>query len=243
MSPSAAKALDSKPFGFLTVDEKKGTQVDHIVILEGAIGLHREVVAPWQTLVAAANKQGFDLALASAYRSFERQQQIWDAKLSGRRAVLDDQGCQLDIATLPALERVQSVMRWSALPGTSRHHWGTDMDIYDRAAVAADYKLQMVPEEYTDDGPFAPMITWLHTHLEQDNSPSFFFPYREDCGGIAPEPWHLSYRPVAERFQRLWSLSGLSQLLAQSDLCEREAVIENLDSLYERYILRSLNPE
>ena len=39
-------------------------------------------------------------------------------------------------------------MRWSAIPGSSRHHWGTDLDVYDAAAVTPDYQVQLTPQEW-----------------------------------------------------------------------------------------------
>ncbi len=210
--------------------------------IEGHIALHYKLVEPWSQLVAAAKKEGFALALASGFRSFERQSLIWNAKLSGSRPVLDDQGSVLDIAALSPLERVERVMRWSALPGTSRHHWGTDMDIYDSAAIPDSYQLQLIPSEYTDGGPFAPMMEWLHRYLQQDQSPDFFFPYLCDRGGVIPEPWHLSYRPLAEQFQQEWSLDSVAELIRGSDLLEKDTVLEHLDSLYKKYIHHSIHP-
>lgn len=220
-----------------------GCDDSHLSFVNDKVALHAEVIQPWTELVGAAKKSGFELALASGHRGFERQRLIWNAKLSGSRPVLDDDGNTIALDSLSPIERIHKVMRWSALPGTSRHHWGTDMDIYDRAAVADTYQLQLVPAEYIDDGPFSPMIQWLHDYLEQAAAPAFFFPYQQDRNGIAPEPWHLSYRPVAERFQHLWSLSALSSLIVNSDIREKECIIDNLDSLYERYVLPSLMPD
>jgi len=220
-----------------------GCDDTHLETVSDKVALHAEVIQPWSKLVNVAKENGFELALASGYRGFERQRIIWNTKLSGARPVMDDHGCPISLDSLSPLERIHKVMRWSALPGTSRHHWGTDMDIYDRAAVSDTYQLQLVPDEYLGDGPFAPMMQWLSAYLEQEAAPAFFFPYQQDRQGLAPEPWHLSYRPVAERFQHLWSLSALSSLITNSDIAEKECIIENLDSLYQRYILPSLRPE
>jgi LAS superfamily LD-carboxypeptidase LdcB len=206
------------------------------------VGLHSEVLEPWQQLVAEAGKAGFDLALASGFRSFERQQHIWDAKMRGERPVLDDMGCALDIAALSPLEKVKRVMRWSALPGTSRHHWGTDMDIYDRASVPENYSLQLVDEEYTGKGPFAPMTQWLKDFLRKDASPAFFFPYMEDNEGIMLEPWHLSYLPVAKQYQSTWSLELLQNYLQESDVLEKATILSSIEALYEQFIKDSINP-
>lgn len=216
--------------------------IDDHITWHDDVGLHLEVIGPWQQLVAAARKAGFDLALASGFRSFERQQHIWNAKMCGVRPVLDDHGCAVDIATLSSLEKIKRVMRWSALPGTSRHHWGTDIDIYDRASVPDDYCLQLVAEEYTDNGPFTPMSQWLKDYLQKDDSPAFIFPYMEDNNGIMPEPWHLSYLPVAKQYQKMWSLELLQNHLYESDVLEKETILSSIDLLYEQFIKDSINP-
>lgn len=220
-----------------------GCDEGHLCLVEGNIQLHSELLAPWKALVAAARAKGFDLAIASGFRSFVRQGGIWNAKLSGQRPVLDDNSCPIEIGSLSPLEKVHRVMRWSALPGASRHHWGTDMDIYDRGAVSADYVLQLVPEEYEGAGPFAPMMIWLRKYLGEQPASGFFFPYQQDSGGVMPEPWHLSYRPLADRFQQQWSLAGLRVLIENSDLLEKNTILAHLDSLYHRYIAGSINPQ
>ena len=87
-----------------------------------------------------------------------------------------------------------TILRYSALPGTSRHHWGTDLDIWDAAAVEPGYALRLSPAEYVAGGVFSAMTQWM-----------FYKPYAIDSGGIAPEAWHISYRPVASRYRRLLS--------------------------------------
>ena len=94
--------------------------------------LHRQIIEPLHLLQEAATVAGFNLTVASAYRSFERQLSIWNAKAEGRRVVLDSAGLPVDMMALDPWQQVQAILRWSALPGASRHHWGTDLDIYDK---------------------------------------------------------------------------------------------------------------
>lgn len=232
------------------IDEKRGDKTraasygltdDHI-IWHNKIGLHRDVLEPWQQLVCAARVAGFDLALASGFRSFHRQQLIWDAKISGQRAILDVNGYSIDLGSLSARGKINSIMRWSALPGTSRHHWGTDMDIYDRAAVPDDYCLKLVAEEYIGNGPFSSMLRWLKDYLHNTDAPTFMFPYINDNNGVMPEPWHLSYLPVARKYQQAWSLELLQATLRESDILEKTTVLSTIDALYERFIKDSINP-
>ena len=105
-------------------------------------------------------------------------------------------------------ERVDAILWWSALPGASRHHWGTDFDVMDARAMPAGYKLQVVPAEYLAGGPFHRLTTWLDAHM---HAFGFFRPYTTDRGGVSPEPWHLSYAPVAQRAQAALSVDGAAR--------------------------------
>ena len=163
-------------------------------------------------LAVRAQLAGFALAVVSGYRSYERQLAIFNAKAQGRRAVMDDHGKVLPIDVLAPAQRLHAILRFSALPGTSRHHWGTDFDIIDRAAVPPHYTPQLEPREYSGNGPFAPLASWLAERIAADDAEGFFRPYDIDCGGVAPEPWHLSYRPATDGLRALQSAEVLVAL-------------------------------
>src|SRR5678816_3437703 len=54
-----------------------------------SVSVHREVVAPFAALRALAADSGFDVAILSGFRSFDRQLSIWNRKARGELAVLD----------------------------------------------------------------------------------------------------------------------------------------------------------
>ena len=83
--------------------------------------VHRDVVSPFEELRRAAAAERFDLRIASAFRSFDQQRTIWNEKATGRRAVLDGDAVRIDITRLSEAELVWAILRWSALPGASRH--------------------------------------------------------------------------------------------------------------------------
>lgn len=212
-----------------------GLSDSHISFELEHMPLLREVVPVYRALVHEAAEQGFGLRAASTYRSFERQLHIWNAKLSGQRPVLDDQGQALDLNLLSEKQRVFAVLRWSALPGASRHHWGTDFDIYDAAALDGK-DLQLTVEETEEGGPFYPMYQWLDAFL-RDTDLSLSRPYLRDKGGVAREPWHISYAPLATQFEQALSLDILARQIEKSDLCLRSAVLAHLDEIYDRFVL------
>jgi len=199
--------------------------------------VHRDIIAPLLALQADAAAAGFDLRVISGYRGFERQRAIWNAKARGERAVLDSGGCALDISQLSNTALVHAILRWSALPGASRHHWGCDIDVYDGAAVAADYAVQLTPGEVADDGVFGAMHQWLDQQFATGRGHGFFRPYDVDRGGIAPERWHLSYAPLAVRCELVHSVDLLAEALAaESDLALQETVLAELETIYSRYV-------
>lgn len=199
--------------------------------------VHRDAVEPFLELRAAAAKEGFDLAIDSGFRSFERQLSIWNRKATGQLAVLDSQARPLDIARLKPRELVFAILRWSALPGASRHHWGTDLDVSDRAAKPAGYEIQQVPEEVEAGGMFGPLHQWLDRRIAAGAAFDFFRPYDADRGGVAPERWHLSYGPVAATYLRLLTPDLLKEMVERADLRLKDVVIENLAEIYRRFVI------
>ncbi|MEM8562953.1 MAG: M15 family metallopeptidase, partial [Pseudomonadota bacterium] len=101
------------------------------------------------------------------------------------------------IEKLSPAAKVRAILRYSALPGSSRHHWGTDLDVYDAAAIEPGYRLQLSPQEVETGGVFDAMHCWLDECMATGASFGFYRPYHIDRGGVAPERWHLSYAPIA----------------------------------------------
>ncbi len=199
--------------------------------------VHREVVGPLLALQRDARSEGFDLRILSGFRGFERQLSIWNRKATGQLAVLDSHGVPLDIATLSERDLVFAILRWSALPGASRHHWGTDLDVYDQAAKPAEYEIQLVPEEVDAGGMFAPLHEWLDGRIADDTAYGFFRPYDRDRGGVAPERWHLSHAPVAGACERRLTRGLLKGVLERADLRLQHVVLEHLDEIYQRFVM------
>jgi LAS superfamily LD-carboxypeptidase LdcB len=212
-----------------------GQDNTHVIKVAGLGVVHHEVVQPLKCLQAQALNDGFHLAVVSGYRSFARQLAIWNAKAVGERPVLDSDGKLLDLSCLSDRDKVFAILRWSALPGGSRHHWGTDVDVWDPLAAGKNYDLQLIVNEYQDGGPFSQLSHWLDGQITS-GSTEFFRPYRRDTGGIAPEPWHLSYRPIAQNFQEKLTADLLASVLEQSDIELKEEILVNLDEICARFL-------
>ena len=212
-----------------------GLDADNLVSLRGR-QLHRDAAEAFEWLAADARDAGFELAPASAHRSLERQLAIWNGKLRGTREVLDDRDRLVDLAPLGARQQIECVLRFSALPGASRHHWGTDVDVFDAAALAPGESPRLCQAEVGKRGPFAPLHEWLDERIAAGAS------YDRDRGGVAPERWHLSHAPSARAFAEAFSADLLraawDEVQARRPLALRDVVEAELERLLERFVRR-----
>ncbi|WP_053981416.1 M15 family metallopeptidase [Marinagarivorans algicola] len=198
-----------------------------------SVPLHKQLVTPLQHLMASARQAGFSLNVASGYRSFGRQQAIWDAKACGHRPVLDAQERPIHLTTLTACEQVRAILRWSALPGGSRHHWGCDIDIYEASALPNGQSLALTTIEANT--LFIDFYDWLEDHLAYQED--FFRPYYgNNKGAVANEPWHLSYKPLAQKYEKLCDYQAFRQQLINANIQLIDAVLEQLPFIYEHYV-------
>jgi len=198
-----------------------------------AIGIHLQMVTAFEALKQSADTAGIELKIASGFRSFERQLQIWNNKFTGHTAIKDSNGETIDISRLSDWEIIEAILLYSALPGASRHHWGCDIDVYAPNLLAAGKSLQLEPWEYQQSGPMAKLSSWLNQHAVEFD---FYLPY--DCyrGGVAEEPWHLSFAPLAKQYQATFNLQTLQACLINTNIAGKMLIIESLPEIAKRYI-------
>jgi len=201
--------------------------------------LHPAAAQAFLRLRAEAAKAGIDLTPASSFRDFDRQLTIWNDKYYGRRPLLDAAGRPMDPKSLDDAQIVEAILLWSALPGGSRHHWGTEIDVIDGAALAAGQQPQMVPQEYQAGGVFERLGAWIPQHCADFG---FFLPYDIDRGGVQPEPWHLSFAPVADAALAALTVDVLAAALYEVELAAAEVVQRQLPSIHARYVTRVARP-
>ncbi|MFL6619452.1 MAG: M15 family metallopeptidase [Povalibacter sp.] len=222
--------------------ELTGRARTHVVeLIQPNCTLHYEVVAAFLSMRDAAAYDGIELVARSSFRDFETQVAIWNRKWKGERALLNREGQVLERARLSDNEAVDAILYWSAIPGGSRHHWGSDIDVIDGAAVLPkDYSVQLIPSEYFSEGIFARLSQWLDANMKRFG---FFRPYRNDRGGVSPEPWHLSYAPVSMPALESFSLSMLRQVIETSSIDGKPHVLARLPEIYTRFMLSIDGPQ
>lgn len=210
-----------------------GKTEQHLEYLTDRIAVHIDMVNAYNALANAAKADGIVLEIASGFRSFDRQLLLWNNKYSGRTAIKNIEGHVLDSSLLSPVELIKSILLYSALPGASRHHWGCDIDIYAPNLLTKDYQLQLEPWEYDEGGPLARLSIWLtkHAHLF-----GFYFPYATYQGGIAREPWHLSFAPLAQQYQRRANINILTRTIQNNSILGQTCIIENLADISTCFI-------
>ncbi|MFA6256930.1 MAG: M15 family metallopeptidase [Candidatus Paceibacterota bacterium] len=148
--------------------------------------LRKETLEAFIRMAEAAKKENVDLEIVSAVRNFDSQKKIWDDKWTGVTLV---DGKRLNESTPDGLERFKKILEYSSVPGTSRHHWGTDIDI------------NMTVPFYFQTEAGQKVYEWL---VKNASTYGFCQPYsakgQERPTGYNEEKWHWSYLPLAKDF-------------------------------------------
>ena len=217
----------------MLAEQLTGQVKSHLCEIENNILIHSDVVTDFHGLQQAAKMAGFNLQIASGFRSFDRQLLIWNNKYSGKRPVLDENEQPLDLHELPELEKLYAILHWSALPGASRHHWGCDFDIFDPDLLPDKQSLQLTVAEYCNNGYFQELSNWLSENMALFG---FYRPYHSFLGGVAVEPWHISYYPVADKALKQLQLNLISDLIARKKILGKSIICQQLPMIYKQFI-------
>jgi len=211
-----------------------GRDRGHIVTLaEPPCQLHATAAEPFLAMRAAARRAGFDLVPISSFRDFERQRAIWNAKFRGERPALDRKGRPVNMPKLAEGARVEAILCWSALPGASRHHWGSEVDVADGNVIERGYTLRLEADEYRRGGPFGALSAWLSANMRRYG---FYRPYASARRGVQPEPWHLSYAPVARGALAAMTTELLASAIRGNGVDGEAEILARLPEIRKRYV-------
>lgn len=220
----------------LTWQQSIGIEQSHLVPFTDFSGnqvmLHPAVKDDLNQLLKRADKDGVAISIVSAFRSFQRQLTIWNDKWQGYRPVYSRHGRPLNIAQMSEMEKYKAISLWSALPGLSRHHWGTDFDIFASAPIANGYQVQLQPEEFSDNGPCEQLEQWLSAQL---NDLGFFRPYREFRQGVSVEPWHISHIQTADDIFTRFNRAACRDYLQHSAIQSSQFINHHFEHYFQNY--------
>ncbi len=192
--------------------------------------LKKEAHDAFVAMKKAAYNDGIDLKPVSSYRSFERQRSIFERKF---QRYTDDNG-------MKPLAAIDKIIEYSTIPGTSRHHWGTDIDIVDGyRKVEGDV---LVPEKFAEGEPYADFKKWMD---ENSKAYDFHLVYTDTPGrrGFKYEPWHFSYAPISIPMLAEFRRKNIMLLLQKEDFLGSDHFTEGFLTNYIQDNILDINTE
>jgi D-alanyl-D-alanine carboxypeptidase len=193
------KFSPSETKGFVSVPSEYCSKPMHI---------QEEVLNAYLKMRTAALAEGVNLLIISGTRTFYDQKAIWERKWETNFAETKD-----------SLATANKILLFSSMPGTSRHHWGTDID------------LNSLEDIYFQSGEGLKIYNWLKAHAgEFGFCQTYSDKVETNRTGYSMEKWHWSYMPLSSKY-----LSAYVSTITYADikgfkgdnLPERIGVIQN----------------
>lgn len=186
--------------------------------------MRTEALESFKKMHAAAKEDGISLLIISATRPFDVQKSIWEAKWTGMRKV---DGKMLPKEVKDPKGRAVKILRWSSMPSTSRHHWGTDIDINN------------LEPAYFDRGQGLKEYEWLVANAAEFGFCQVYSEMGENRPyGYQEEKWHWSYLPISKNLTDAYAQKISDQDIGGFLGSESAPMIE----VVKKYVL-GINPD
>jgi LAS superfamily LD-carboxypeptidase LdcB len=160
-------------FNFKTHDDFVKVDPEYV---NKEVHLHKKAYQAFKAMADSAQKDGINFTIVSGARNFNYQKSIWNRKWAAS-----------DSST--ALGKAKGILEYSSMPMTSRHHWGTEVDLND------------LNNSYFESGQGLKEYQWLKEHA---NDFGFYQPYTDKSINSRPgyneEKWHWSYLPLTSQY-------------------------------------------
>jgi LAS superfamily LD-carboxypeptidase LdcB len=191
--------------------------------------MHPDAYIQFLEMKSAAEKENISIEVVSAYRSFERQKMIFENKF-----------LKYTQAGLDPVEAIDKIIEYSTIPGTSRHHWGTDIDIIDANAPRPENVLE--PSHFHGTGPYCELKEWLN---ENANNYDFYEVYTDDPNrkGFKYEPWHFSFAPVSKEMLQSYKELDIKEILIEENILGKEHFSDIFLAQYRKEHILDINPK
>jgi len=191
--------------------------------------LRPEAAAAYEKMRAEAAKDGIVFKVVSSYRNYSHQNRIWDRKYRRFRE-----------SGLSIIQTIEKIIEYSTIPGTSRHHWGTDIDIVDgNKNVSGD---MLVPSKFHGEGPYCDFKEWMDKNA---NRFDFYLVYTDapDRKGFKYEPWHYSYKPLSLGYLTDYKKLDIKTILESNKLIGSKHFTTEFIEKYISNNVLDINPE
>ncbi len=191
--------------------------------------LRPEAAQAFERLKKAAQMDDINIKVVSSYRGYNHQNRIWERKYN-----------RFITSGLTPMQSIEKIIEYSTIPGTSRHHWGTDLDLIDGTPkVAGDV---LVPSKFHGTGPFCKFKEWME---ENANQFGFYLVYTDAINrkGFKYEPWHYSYKPLSDQYLKDYQKLNIQQQLGDAKLLGSDFFTKDFISSYKAENILDINPE
>ncbi|AXG69949.1 putative carboxypeptidase YodJ [Kordia sp. SMS9] len=225
----ALHSFPSMAFNHQKIDPLELIGKGNPTVFGNGFSIRKEAYDAFVKMRAAAAKEGIDIHVVSSYRNYAHQNRIWERKYKR----FTKQG-------LSPINAIKKIITYSTIPGTSRHHWGTDIDIIDKnSSYSGDV---LVPKKFHGDGPFCKLREWLEQHA---NTYDFHIVYTDDAHrkGFKYEPWHYSYAPLSIPMLKEYQKLDIKAMLQAEKLMGSEHFNETFINSYIKENILDINPE
>ena len=194
--------------------------MDDSRIVSDTILLEKETYSAFIQMKDAAEKDGIIIKLVSGFRDFYRQQMIWNNKY---RKFTNE-------FSLDGPTAIKEIIRFSTIPGTSRHHWGTEIDIIDKNFE--NERDLLISKKYEEGGIFNSLKKWMDKNSKRFG---FYIVYDDDSNrpGFEYEPWHYTYKPISDLYQREFLKLNLKSIISKTKVEGKEFIN---DEFIKKYI-------
>jgi LAS superfamily LD-carboxypeptidase LdcB len=192
------------------------------------IKLQPEVYDAFEKMQAAALQEGINIQIVSGYRSFERQKQIWNKKYN----------TYISNGLKPS-RAIKKIIEYSTIPGTSRHHWGTEIDVIDGSKKTPK---NILTEENFEYGVYKDLKKWMDNNAEKFG---FYLVYTKikTRNGFKYEPWHYSYKPLSSIMFREYLALSFKKLIIKTKVNGSSKITSRFIQNYYTKNLLDINPK
>jgi len=176
---------------------------------------------------SAARKSGLSVRVVSSYRGFNHQNLIWTRKYNRYRS-----------RQLSSQTAVNYNIRYTAIPGSSRHHWGTEIDVVDGTVKTSQYPLNT--KHYHGNGMYKSFREWMDDNAHKYG---FFRVYTNDYTrrGFRYEPWHYSFAELAKPMLKEYTERNIQNNLKYQELLGKRYFTDNFIDQYTKDNILGIN--
>ncbi len=209
----------------LSYDEKVLFGIIRANDIQGkGFNLRSQAAEAFDAMRAHALNDGIHIHSYSSHRSFEHQQKIWNRKFALFSKRVNKRVNKPE-------DVVREIIQYSTIPGTSRHHWGTDLDMIDNNKQRPQALLE--PKNYMKGGVYHDLYAWL---LEHGSDYGFYESYTNDPNrpGFEFEPWHWSFAELSIPMLEQWYSLPLTEKLPLKEVAGNEVLTEAFLDQYKQ---------